>query len=250
MTDGDTRYRGFPGRIGRPEQLKDRIAVEAARLMYEEGVKEYFNAKRIAAKRILGAQGGRRLRFRPRMLPSNGQIQAALLALADASEGPCRARRLFAMRVVALQHMEPLLSFSPRLIGSVATGRARWGSDIDIHVFADDTEALFDCLRDEGWQWRERKVVIRRGTGLHTYVHIDIESVCPVELTLYPPADLWATSRSSTDGKPIDRVSIERLRCRIAAEHPHSWKRYCTQGEVDGLDEFEGDRPGPFDGFL
>ena len=67
-------------RLG-PGGLRGAIAVEAARLMYEEGVKQYFTAKRLAAKRLLGRVGGRRLRYRPMDLPSNGEIRDALLSL-------------------------------------------------------------------------------------------------------------------------------------------------------------------------
>jgi len=42
----------------------------------------------------------------------------------------------FAMRVIALEAMQALERFSPRLIGSVATGHVRRGSDIDLHVCA------------------------------------------------------------------------------------------------------------------
>src|SRR5262249_32496235 len=76
--------------------LRATIALEAARLMYEEGVKQYFTAKRIAAKRKLGRSGGKRLRYRPSDLPSNGEIRDALLGLAELAEGSRRTRRLFA----------------------------------------------------------------------------------------------------------------------------------------------------------
>ncbi len=62
-------------RRGGPKQLRPQIAREAARLMYEEGVKEYFKAKHMAAKRVLGKSAGKKQRHRPAGLPSNGEIQ-------------------------------------------------------------------------------------------------------------------------------------------------------------------------------
>lgn len=108
--------------------LRARIAAEAARLMYEEGVKQYFTAKRMAAKRMLGRVAGQKLRYRPSDLPSNGEIRDALLELASLAEGSRRLRRLFAMRVIALEAIRALLPFEPRLIGSVSTGHIRRGS--------------------------------------------------------------------------------------------------------------------------
>ena len=90
--------------------LRVAIATEAARLMYEEGVKQYFTAKRMAARRLLGRVAGRRLRYRPADLPSNGEIRDALLALAALAEGSGRTRRLFAMRIVALEAMRAITS--------------------------------------------------------------------------------------------------------------------------------------------
>jgi hypothetical protein len=107
--------------------LREAIAQLAAQIMYGEDVKQYFTAKRLAAKRLLGQHGARSLRYRPTDLPSNGEIKDALLELVEDIEGDDRTRRLFAMRVVALEAMEQLLPFLPRLIGSVATGHVRSG---------------------------------------------------------------------------------------------------------------------------
>src|SRR6478752_7724679 len=99
-----------------PAGLRGAIAAEAARVMYEEGVKQYFTAKRLAARRLLGRTEARRLRCRPMDLPSNGEIRDALLVVAERAEGAARTRRLFAMRVVALRVMQGLAGFEPRLI--------------------------------------------------------------------------------------------------------------------------------------
>src|SRR4051812_38980615 len=104
------------------------IAIEAARLMYEEGVKQYFTAKRIACRRKLGKVAGKRQRYRLHDLPGNGEIRDALLLLAERAEGDKRTRRLFAMRITALEAMRALAVFEPRLIGSVSTGHVRRGS--------------------------------------------------------------------------------------------------------------------------
>ena len=122
--------------------LRAAIAQLAAQIMYGEDVKQYFTAKRLAAKRLLGQVNAKAIRYRPHDLPSNGEIKEALLELVTEIEGDGRTRRLFAMRIVALEAMEALAPFNPRLIGSVATGHVRSGSDVDIHVFTwDATDA-------------------------------------------------------------------------------------------------------------
>lgn len=154
-----------PMKNNRTDRLRHLLAQEAARLMYEEDIKQYYTAKRVAARRLLGAQGGRKMRYRPRDLPSNGEIQAALLDLSRLMDGDMHDHRLFAMRIVALETMQELLPFHPRLIGSVSTGHVHRGSDIDIHVFVDDIDQLFAHLRykdlgyEKGTDQESRKIL-------------------------------------------------------------------------------------------
>ncbi len=235
--------------------LRASLALEAARVMYEEGVKQYFTAKRIAAKRVLGRVGGRRLRFRPQDLPSNGEIRDALLRLAELAEGDRRGRRLFAMRVVALEAMRELAPFEPRLIGSVSTGHVRRGSDIDLHVFTDDEGALEAHLRALGWTFEIERVFIVKGGKPREYTHAHVADVFAIELTVYARRERFARPRSSTDGKPIERLDVAALEALAAREHPGEWAEYLEDGRVAGLAERleAGDDeppPGPFDGLL
>ena len=230
--------------------LRAAIAVEAARLMYEEGVKQYFTAKRMAARRLFGRVAGKRMRYRPGDLPGNGEIRDALLCLADLAEGSRRTRRLFAMRVVALETMRAIAAFEPRLIGSVSTGHIRKGSDIDLQVFTDDDGALEQHLRALRWTYDREPVTIQKLGEMREYLHYHITDVFPVELTVYARRELRFRPRSSTDGKPIVRVSAAALEVRIAREHDEAWKQYVASGTIDGLDEAlsEEDEDGPDDG--
>jgi hypothetical protein len=216
--------------------LRGAIAAEAARLMYEEGVKQYFTAKRLAAKRLLGRVEARRVRYRPSDLPSNGEIRDALLCLASLAEGDRRTRRLFAMRVVALRAMRALEPFSPRLIGSVSTGHIRRGSDIDLHVFCDDADALLGWVRRLGWAHETERATILKFGEVREYLHVHVRDDYDVELTVYDRRELRFRPRSSTDGKPIVRVKPAALEAMLAAEHPDAWRRYLADGTLDGLD--------------
>ncbi len=221
--------------------LRGSIALEAARLMYEEGVKQYFSAKRLAAKRLLGRVGGKRLRYRPSDLPSNGEIRDALLVLADFAEGDRRQRRLFAMRVVALGAMKSLEAFEPRLIGSVSTGHIRKGSDIDLHVFTDDPDALIARVKELGWPWETERVTILKFGEIREYLHVHAKLTYDVELTVYERRELRFRPRSSTDGKPIVRIRASALEALIAEEHSDAWRRFLADGVIEGIDEGDDD---------
>src|SRR5215217_2201878 len=142
----------------RDGKLRQAIALEAARLMYERTETEYFTAKRKAARRL--CRGG----VKPEDLPSNAEIRDQIQTFARLHEGDRRTRNLRAMRVEALRMMRLLRPFRPRLIGSVMTGHIRHGSDIDLHVFCDSPALVADLLEQEGCQYDlERKQVVKHG---------------------------------------------------------------------------------------
>jgi hypothetical protein len=217
--------------------LRATIAKEAARLMYEEDIKEYFTAKRMAAKRVLGRVEGRRLRYRPLDLPSNGEIRDALLSLARATEGKSRTNKLFAMRVVALEAMAKLSEFEPRLIGSVSTGHIRRGSDIVTSLFCDDEEHIELRLQELGWRFQTERVSIHKFGEIREYLHHHIDERFRVELTVYPKRELRFRPRSSTDGLPIVRVTAHALETMLEREHAIAYQRYRDTGVIAGLSE-------------
>src|SRR5580692_8544179 len=125
-------------------KLRQAIALEAARLMYDRTESEYFTAKRKAAKRLC------RQWVKPEDLPSNAEIREQIQLFARLHEGDRRTENLREMRLEALRMMRLLRAFRPRLIGSTLTGHIRHGSDIDLHVFSDSLEAVAGSIEAEG----------------------------------------------------------------------------------------------------
>ncbi len=220
-------------------EIRQALAQEAARLMYEEGVDQYFDAKRLAAKRLFGRCGEKKMRYRPQDLPSNGEIQAALRDMIQFTEGELSQQRLFAMRVIAFETMVTLEPFKPRLIGSVSTGHVRHGSDIDLHVFTDSLEEIETYLHQLGWHFKTKEVTIHVNNEYKDYTHIYYKRVFPIELSVYSHDEIRVMSRSSTDGKPIVRVKASALEKMLAEQHSQEWELYLATGEISGLDLFE-----------
>ena len=125
------------------DKLRQAIALEAARLMYERVESEYFTAKRKAAKRLC-RQG-----VKPEDLPSNAEIRDLIQSFARIHEGDKRTAHLRDMRVQALKLMRLLRAYRPRLIGSVMTGHVRKGSDIDLHIFTDAIGLVTETLEPD-----------------------------------------------------------------------------------------------------
>ncbi len=183
--------------------------------MYERVEKEYFTAKRKAAARL-----GVNFRFNPQDLPSNREIRDQVQILARMYEGEKRLEKLKDMRVAALRLMRMLAAFNPRLIGSAMTGHIRKGSDIDIHVFSNETGAITDLLDVHGYEYDvERKRVIKHNVE-RRFTHIHVAGAYTCELTVYTRDLLNYTFKSSITGKAIEKASIPELEQLIAREHP------------------------------
>jgi predicted nucleotidyltransferase len=195
-------------------KLRQAIALEAARLMYERTESEYFAAKRKAAKRLC------RRGVKPEDLPSNAEIREQIQLFARIHEGDKRTENLRDMRLEALRLMRLLRAFRPRLIGSVMTGHIRKGSDIDVHVFCDSPGLLSDLLEQEGFQYDlERKQVVKHGEA-RVFTHIHIVDRFNFELTVYAEDKAHYIFRSSITGKAIERASIRELEELLAREYP------------------------------
>jgi len=142
-------------------RMRQRLAVEAARIMAEEHLSDFYKAKQKAAAR-LGATNTRNL-------PRNDEIERALVEyqrLFRADSQPARLRRL---RETALRAMELLARFNPRLVGPVLRGTADEHSEVTLHVFADTSEEIGLFLTSSvinGWPWPRVKARFIRGIAL------------------------------------------------------------------------------------
>jgi len=192
-------------------QQRTLLIQTAAKLMYEEGVSQYLDAKKIASKRLYGKQ--------LKNLPSNGEISDELYRISQFQRPIEHKEQLYFMRMRAIDVMKELQPFSPRLIGSVSTGRIREGSDIDIHVFCDDIQDLCVYLDNLDWKYEMDEVAIQQGGKLVEYTHIYCTFDYPVELSVYPSNEIRVRSRISTNGKVIDRLSMGRVQQLVNEEH-------------------------------
>ena len=193
----------------RADKVRQMIAREAARLMYEDGVAEYRDAKRKAAKRF-GPEAALSLGSH---LPSNAEIHRELQIFIGLYEGDVQPERLLRMRLMALRAMELLASFDPLLVGSVLSGAVTERSDIDLHLFADSPEDVEEHLRANGVPFDCDVVTVRKGGRLRDYPHVYLdEDGIVVECTVYPRAERRNAPVSSITGRPMERASAKKLR--------------------------------------
>ncbi|MEJ2515749.1 MAG: hypothetical protein P8080_11075 [Gammaproteobacteria bacterium] len=189
----------------RSTQLRVRVAEEAARIMREQGVRDYLLAKRKAADR-LGVDDRT-------ALPANQEIAAALSAQQRLFGGTAHETNLRSMRESALQAMDMLAGFSPRLVGAVLDGTAMPHSDVNIHVFADSPEEVAFHLMETGVRYRSGDRRIRLSAGRYasypTFVFELGETT--VDLTVFPAAALRQAPTCPVTGGPMRRARREEL---------------------------------------
>jgi predicted nucleotidyltransferase len=191
------------------DRVRRLIAQEAARIMYEEGVAEYRDAKRKAARQF----GAEKALCLGSHLPSNAEIHGELQRLIGIYEEEVLPERLMRLRIAALRQMEMLAPFHPYLVGSVLSGAVTERSDIDLHLFAESCEEVEEFLHLQGVPFEQEVVSIRHGGEFFEYPHIYLEDEgTVVECTVYPLEDIHRIPKSSITGRAMERANAKRVR--------------------------------------
>ena len=198
-------------RANRLTGLRKQVAREAAILLYTSQEKEYKQAKKRAAK-TLGV----------RVLPSNFEVAEELDKIAEEREGHSRGERLFQMRKEALQIMESLKDFNPRLVGSVWRGTVHQNSDIDILTFSQDQKAVLGQLQKNEYritssEWRS---VTKRGKKESSFhIHLVLSSGYEAEVVIRDPEKMGRAERCEIYGNAVTGLSYPQLQ-KVLKENP------------------------------
>ncbi len=189
--------------MGRDQQMRMRIAQEAARLMSEEGVRDFYVAKRKAAQH-LGAPDTRNM-------PRNQEVESAMQEYQRLFMGAQQSGHLRALRQAAVEAMRFLEGFKPRLVGSVLSGTAGQHADINLHLFADTPEevSLFLMENSIPFQPTQKRLRLDRDTWQEFPAFEFIAGEHPVELVIFPNEGRREAPRSPVDGRPMQRARRE-----------------------------------------
>jgi hypothetical protein len=184
----------------KPDHRRTAIAQEAARIIQEQGLRDFRGAKEKAVERLGPSSRGR--------LPSNEEIDLALAERNRIFHGEYQPTLLRGLRRAALAIMDRLEAFQPRLVGPVLSGNATAHSPIDLHLFSDAAEAV--SLSLQALRISHRPVLfhhrMRRGLSqafpgyrFHAREFDYAVTVFPERLRRHAPL-------SPVDGKPMRRA--------------------------------------------
>ncbi|MBN8728016.1 MAG: hypothetical protein J0H15_10000 [Xanthomonadales bacterium] len=199
-----SRRRSSPAQA-HSEEARRRIALEAARLMSESGLRDYRQAKLKAAARLGIADES--------ILPPNQAIEDALREH-QRLFGSGREGTLRALRGTAVEAMEFFAGHEPRLVGAVLEGTADEHSAVCLHLYTDQPEAVLDLLGQHRIPYEEldrRLRLDRRRSGDYPALRFRAGEAT-LDVTLLPYDRLRQAPLDRVTEKPMRRAALAAVR--------------------------------------
>lgn len=194
---------------GRVERGRRRVAQEAARLISEQGIRDYHHAKLKAAHRLgLGDAA---------TLPRNREIDDALREHQHLFHGESQTAALRQLRQAACEAMAFLSPFHPRLVGPVLSGTADRHSAVCLQLFGDAPEAVLTFLDDHGIPFTQttRRMRMRRDHYRDMPVLQTAADGVNFDLTILPLLARRQAPLDKIDEKPMSRAGVELVRALL-----------------------------------
>lgn len=197
---------------GRSHQMRRRVALEAARLISEHGMRDYRQAKLKAAER-LGLHD-------EQQLPRNREIEDALREHQRLFQSDSQPRALRARRAAAAEAMRFLKPYDPRLVGPVLEGTADAHSAVCLHLFCDAPEEVAIFLHEHGIRPEQRARTLRvdRQRNTNYPVLLFAAADIPIDITIFPRGALRQPPLDRIDERPMRRASLASLEAMLAEE--------------------------------
>ncbi len=199
--------------------------------MAEEGVRDFHAAKRKATERLNLPEA--------RNLPSNQEIEQALaehLQLFHAKNLPQTLQHLRRLAVNAMQLLE---RFEPRLVGSLLSGHVTRFSDIQLHVTADTPELVAFFLQEHGIPYEETSKRLRFGgdrsemVPVYGFLAEDAPqgrgsvaggkkpgATTAIEVSVFSPKTAREAPLSPVDSRPMKRAALKEVQTLVAVPAP------------------------------
>lgn len=186
------------------DHMRQRLAQKTAQILLESGSRDFHAAKHKAAQQ-LGATD-------TKSLPNNSEIELALSEYQRIFRATSQPEHLRRLRSIAIEAMQFLSAFSPRLVGSVLSGTADAHSIIRIHLFAETVESIGFYLTDHKIPHELSERRLRVGNDQYEYFSLYKFMVddAAIELVIFLPKQHFIPL-SPIDGKPMKRAGINEV---------------------------------------
>lgn len=184
---------------------RQQICDLAARLVFEDGIRDYQKAKHRACD-ILGIRGNT-------FLPANEEIELALQTRQRLFGSETGEEKSMQQLDAARNILQILRAYQARLSGSLAEGRIMRDLPIEIHAFCNAIELVCDELNWRGIPtWTSEK---RYRYSNQSYTRVPLIA-CEfddnsVEVSIFGEKELHRLPICPTNGRAYKRISLDRL---------------------------------------
>jgi hypothetical protein len=174
--------------------------------MLEGGMRDFQLAKKKAAQRLGVFDRG--------ALPTNLEVEEALSEYQRLFRADTQPQRLAELRAAALEAMDFLAEFEPRLVGSVLSGTADEHSYVELHLFTDSSEEVGMRLMDAGipYELGEKRLRLSQDDQRYFPTYRFLAGDAPIELLIIPVRASRQPPLSPVTGKAMRRVRAHKLR--------------------------------------
>jgi hypothetical protein len=190
---------------GAADALRRQIAADAARLIADQGIRDYRAAKLKAAAR-----------FGPPdtlPLPRNTEIEEALREHQRLFQSASQPAHLARLRRAAIEAMRFFQDYQPRLVGPVLLGTADEYSAACLHVFTDSLGELCERLRAHGipYDLEDRRLRVSRDEE-RTFPALSFRAGdSAIDLTVFPCDGLRQAPLDRIDERPMRRATLDAV---------------------------------------
>jgi hypothetical protein len=185
-------------------RTRQAIAELAAQYIAEDGLLSYYAAKRKAADQ---------LGFKRKDLPTNTEIERAVISYQTLFQNSFQPEELLKLRTTAIDVMSLFEYFDPRLAGSVLSGTAGCQSEIIVHLFSDNPEAVSALLMEKNIPYKNSERRIRtadKNPGTFP-AYCFLAGDMSIVLILFPEKQLKQAPVCPVDEKPMERANIKKV---------------------------------------
>ena len=189
----------------RSQQLRTRVAQQAARLIAEHGIRDYQLAKRKAAEQL-----GLDLK---QCMPRNDEIEEALRSYQQLFDAKNTENRLEKLRAAAIECMRLFTEFKPLLTGRIVQGTATAHTPITLHIFCENPRVIATLLMDHNIEFDASEKRLRINNEQHNDYPCFLFSYKQhkVELLVLPHQLQRQAPLSKENSRPMKRLNLSHL---------------------------------------
>ncbi|MEJ2360812.1 MAG: hypothetical protein P8Z75_05185 [Gammaproteobacteria bacterium] len=184
------------------QQMRLRLAQEAARILIDSGSRDFAMAKRKAAEHLSAND--------TRQMPSNMEIEQAVAEYQRLFRSDSQPQHLQQLREHAYEAMQFFSVFEPRLVGPVLSGTADINTPVSLHVFTDTPEEISLLLLEKHIPFETGDKRLR--TRDDKYQNFPMVSFLVgqhrIEVIIFPVSKRVPVPLSPVDGRPLQRANL------------------------------------------